>query len=273
MAQSQTDAAHLIRSRRILLGLSQARLAEMVGCTPTAVRRWERGELAPPEDLVDRLADVLELDAGELRPAAPAKQATVVVSSPPTPPPPTRSPEPPSPAPAPSTPPPPASAPRPAPPSRRPAPRPATTPEVGTTDREEAEPWIHFETTAGGQGAAAVPAAPEPVATLAPASSPPVPVPGPDDTAAVPPPRRPVALARQRRPVATRASYLDSPAERVIYAVRLILVVAALAVLAWLAVWALGELVGAVDEALDFFSETTVADPDLDLGPAPGATG
>ncbi len=286
MAKSQTDAAHLIRSRRIVLGLSQARLAEMVGCTPTAIRRWERGELEPPDDVITDLAEALEIDAAELRPPPPPTPATVVVSSPLTPPPPPKA----DPPPGPSSPSPGGVTAR--PPARAPVP----TVGAGQGVEDAGEPWIHFASEPAGGSDAAEPARSAATSTGTPvlaAPSPPLPpppqaapqpqpqarpieppVPGPDDTTVVPPPRRPVALLQRQAPapVVTR-SYLDKPSERIIYTIRLVVTVVALAIMAWLLVWALGELVGAVGEALDFFSETTLVDTGINLPPPPGATG
>ncbi len=294
-----SDASHnvpyVIRSRRIMLGLSQARLAEMVGRTATTVRRWERGEVSPPDDVVERLAAALEVDAGELRPPPPPKRSSVVVSGGGTPTPPSRLPRdaPDGPAAGDSTRPQAASPvtrlqrKSPAPPAPG-KPKPAAPAADTTTDAPAGEPWIQFEpepapppaaaaaarsadATADAPAAARAPAAappPAPVATATAArqSAPAVQVDDLDATAAVPPPRRPVA----RAPVVTR-SYLEDPKQRLLYSLRLILTLAALGVMAVVAVWALGELLGALDETLDFFSDTTVVDNGLDLPSLPGA--
>jgi transcriptional regulator with XRE-family HTH domain len=49
-------------------GLSLGQLASSVGRTASSVRRWEKDEAVPPEDVVDRLAAVLDIDRGELEP-------------------------------------------------------------------------------------------------------------------------------------------------------------------------------------------------------------
>lgn len=59
--------ARLIKRRRDALGFSQARLAELVGRSPSTIRNWERGNSTPSErsDAV-ALAAVLGLDEREV---------------------------------------------------------------------------------------------------------------------------------------------------------------------------------------------------------------
>jgi len=64
-----TDAAtfgQAVREARLAHGLSMGQLASAVGRTAAAVRSWERDEAVPDGDVLERLADVLELDAAEL---------------------------------------------------------------------------------------------------------------------------------------------------------------------------------------------------------------
>ncbi len=267
------NVPYVIRSRRIMLGLSQARLAELVGRTATTVRRWERGEVAPPEDVIDQLAEALEVDAAQLEPRPAPTRSSVVVAGSATPAPPTQAPQPRTDRTAATRP---ATAPvgRPAAPPRRPA-QPAAADT--TTDAPTGEPWIQFDAEPAppppalsqlphAPSPAAAPPRPTATATAA-RPAPPAPPADPDATAAVPAPRRPVA----RPPVAPARSYLEDPKQRVLYGLRLILAVVALGVMAIIAIWAFGELFGALDEALDFFSETTIVEEGLDLPTLPGA--
>jgi len=50
-----------VRLRRKALGLTQARLAELVGIDQPTVSRLEAGALVPPIQVLERLADVLGL--------------------------------------------------------------------------------------------------------------------------------------------------------------------------------------------------------------------
>ena len=60
-------------------------------------------------------------------------------------------------------------------------------------------------------------------------------------------------------PVVQPKSYLEDPKERVLYAIRMLLVVAFLLVMAVVLVWAVGEFLQVMDDALDVFSDTTEA--------------
>lgn len=48
-----------IAAARIAAGLTQAQLAEAVGCKPLAVSRWERGEFSPNASALQQLSKVL----------------------------------------------------------------------------------------------------------------------------------------------------------------------------------------------------------------------
>ncbi|RPI26294.1 MAG: XRE family transcriptional regulator, partial [Actinobacteria bacterium] len=56
----------LIRESRLAKGMSMGQLASAVGRTAASVRRWERDEVVPGADVVERLAAVLELDLDDL---------------------------------------------------------------------------------------------------------------------------------------------------------------------------------------------------------------
>lgn len=56
-----------IREARLAKGMSLGQLAAAVGRSSASVRRWERGEVAPAIGIIDELAQVLDLDADELR--------------------------------------------------------------------------------------------------------------------------------------------------------------------------------------------------------------
>ena len=55
-----------IQARRKALGLSQAELAEAVGCTFQAVGMWERGETLPAADRLPEIARALRCSIDEL---------------------------------------------------------------------------------------------------------------------------------------------------------------------------------------------------------------
>jgi transcriptional regulator with XRE-family HTH domain len=52
-----------IKTRRTAIGMSQARLAELVGRSTSTVRSWERGRTEPSPDALDALTAVLGLDS------------------------------------------------------------------------------------------------------------------------------------------------------------------------------------------------------------------
>lgn len=60
----------LIRERRLAKGMSMGQLASSVDRTAASVRRWERDEVVPGSEVVERLAGVLDLDAAELAASA-----------------------------------------------------------------------------------------------------------------------------------------------------------------------------------------------------------
>jgi transcriptional regulator with XRE-family HTH domain len=64
------DFGTLISERRLALGYSLGQLANRVRATASEVRAWERGDRAPDDDVVTKLAAELALDADELIAAA-----------------------------------------------------------------------------------------------------------------------------------------------------------------------------------------------------------
>lgn len=60
-----TYLPHFIRLGRKRANLSQERLAEVIGCDPTAVSHWERGKRVPSLDSAVGIAQALGLDVHE----------------------------------------------------------------------------------------------------------------------------------------------------------------------------------------------------------------
>lgn len=56
-----------IREARRRLRMKQETLAEMVGVAQSIVCRYETGEIIPPQDKVEKLAEALSLTEAELR--------------------------------------------------------------------------------------------------------------------------------------------------------------------------------------------------------------
>ncbi len=55
-----------VRAFRIAAGLSQAKLARLVGCDPSAISRVERSEIAPRDALKLRIAEALGVSVWRL---------------------------------------------------------------------------------------------------------------------------------------------------------------------------------------------------------------
>ncbi len=58
-----------LKTRRLSLGLSQEKLAQLLGVTTTTAARWERGEVTPPPYLslaLDKLAADQAVAAGRV---------------------------------------------------------------------------------------------------------------------------------------------------------------------------------------------------------------
>jgi len=87
----QMSLGDLIRQQRAALGLTQARLAELVGKSPSTVRSWERDRSRPADEAsLSALAAVLGLSEDQVQQAmwteaAPSQSADVPASTPSTP--------------------------------------------------------------------------------------------------------------------------------------------------------------------------------------------
>jgi transcriptional regulator with XRE-family HTH domain len=57
-----TRLMDILAERRTKLGRSRADVAEAIGYTETALRRWETHQREPPFEVIDRLASELETD-------------------------------------------------------------------------------------------------------------------------------------------------------------------------------------------------------------------
>jgi predicted ATPase/transcriptional regulator with XRE-family HTH domain len=56
---------HWLKQRRALLGLTQSDLARAAACSPSLIRKYESGERRPPRPTAERLADALQIAAGQ----------------------------------------------------------------------------------------------------------------------------------------------------------------------------------------------------------------
>lgn len=61
------ELGEFIKERRAEIGMTQVRLAELLGRSASTVRSWERGATAPPEDLYGGLASALGVELDELQ--------------------------------------------------------------------------------------------------------------------------------------------------------------------------------------------------------------
>lgn len=75
------ELAELIKERRAELGMTQIRLAEILGRSASTIRSWERGAALPSEDVHDALAAALNIDPALLSGDAESPDGAV---SPPT---------------------------------------------------------------------------------------------------------------------------------------------------------------------------------------------
>jgi transcriptional regulator with XRE-family HTH domain len=62
----QEEKVNVIEKRRTELGISQRKLAEMIGVERYSVSKWERGHRRPAPEVLSRLYLALGLDAEEI---------------------------------------------------------------------------------------------------------------------------------------------------------------------------------------------------------------
>jgi len=62
----QEEKVNIIEKRRSELGISQRRLAEMIGVERYTISKWERGHRRPDPQVISRLYLALGLDAEEI---------------------------------------------------------------------------------------------------------------------------------------------------------------------------------------------------------------
>ena len=271
-----SEVARLIRNARIRKGMSYARLGAAVDRTATTIRRWERGEITPQEEAFPALAEALDVEQEALLHALHGPDPHVVVAAPAE----VTSDEPsdadtsvsggelgasvvvaePMPEPTPIRP---GIALVPAKEDDTESGEIAVVPDNSSDQQEETpKPWIDVSneqivTPSSAKQPTPRPAkeAPPkqvaPVATTATTSStePTEPV-----VAAVVPPPRAVAVIPQTG-WRQLPSYAEDPRERWRYVLRFILTAVALAIMAYVTLWAGGELLTALDEAMDLFSD------------------
>jgi transcriptional regulator with XRE-family HTH domain len=78
----ESTLGDMVRERRLAAGYSLGQLASKVGRTAAVVREWERGEGYPDPDLVERLAETLEIDLGEIAALLPAPATSPAPTAP-----------------------------------------------------------------------------------------------------------------------------------------------------------------------------------------------
>ncbi len=74
---SPATIGELIRERRLARGYSLGQLATQLRRTPAEVRRWERGEGLPADELVPALARALDVEVDGIEALRPAPEPTV----------------------------------------------------------------------------------------------------------------------------------------------------------------------------------------------------
>ena len=72
MSNDKTSIAEQIRKVRDIGNLTKPELAQLLGTSLAGIDRWERGDVIPSPEHVDRISTLLnEIRVGSLRPAAP----------------------------------------------------------------------------------------------------------------------------------------------------------------------------------------------------------
>jgi len=273
----ESTLGDLVRERRLAAGYSLGQLASKVGRTAAVVREWERGEGYPDPDLVERLAETLEIDLGDIAAMLPPPEAAV--------PPPPPEPEPPAPA-APAVAPP--AAPAAVPAEATPA-TPAADDDVPQMDDDLdlGDLWSAADTAieVGDPVEVGDPPPPIPVLDLADAPTeaifPPVGAPFPEP-AREPYAEAPAAVATMtapRRPPSPWDAWFDpfralfDPQKRWLYWIRAVLTIVVIIVLFLVLAWAVKELFAALSEVLHSIEPTDTGDNVLGLVTAVGGAG
>lgn len=73
---SKMTTAQLIRHYRLRKGLNQSQLAKRLGLTPQAVQHWEQHNTNPKSSLIERIAQVLDVEPRDLAVGAPLREST-----------------------------------------------------------------------------------------------------------------------------------------------------------------------------------------------------
>jgi transcriptional regulator with XRE-family HTH domain len=254
--------AEIIRRRRGELGLTQEQLAERIGRAASTVRRWERGEAAPPKSLITTLAGALQVsprdlavafgESGDEEAESGAAGAAPRVESPgrrkatATPDPKTATPDQRTSA---------ATGPAVAAPAAARADRRSAAAGAGPPDAATEAPSGAENVEDGEQPTVAA----LPIDEQATVATPTAVAPGAVATAVAAPPQQP----KRRSPLlrapalnpAEGLSYLESPRQRLRYWLRTALTIVAGLILLMILVWAFGELKDALDAVWELFGE------------------
>ena len=58
----------ILKDKRIDAGMTQKELAEKVGCSPAAIMRYEANQREPKQEVIEKIAEVLNVHPMELYP-------------------------------------------------------------------------------------------------------------------------------------------------------------------------------------------------------------